>query len=527
MKRDVAALANGPFDLLVIGGGIYGAWIAYDAALRGLRVALVEQNDWASGTSSASSKLIHGGLRYLEYGWLNLVRKSLRERGRLLHLAPHRVQPLRFLLPVYEGDRAGPLKLKAGLTIYDLLAGQFRMQGHRQMTPEQMLHECPFLYDRNLVAGFAYSDCGEDDARFTLEVVAGAVQAGAVAVNGVRVNALLRTGDTVHGAAVLDQESRRTFEVQARMTVNATGAWGVHLADLQKRYGGAVRYTKGAHLVMPKMPISEALLLTAASDKRVFFLIPWYGTTLLGTTDTDYRGDPAKVRVEPEDIDYLLHEAVMHCPGLEWHLGKIRGEFAGLRTLRSADARHPSAVNREWSLDEPLQNLLFPIGGKFTSARVEADQTVSRIMYRLKLPAVRCPTALRPFPWKPEHNWKQWSMLQQTNGRALGLDVETAATCVRRFGTTVKSLYAIIRERPELAQRIVPDLPFCKAEIAHGAANEMARTLSDLLRRRIPLSILSRLTPEMISEAADLARPILGWTSLRREQEIASLRDAH
>ena len=333
MKREFSAL-NGEFDLLVCGGGIYGAWTAYDAALRGLRVALVEQRDWASATSSASSKLIHGGLRYLETYDFKLVRKALRERRMLLQAAPHRVWPLRFGVPVYADSRNGTLKLKAGLTLYDTLAGfPDDPMRHHHFDHAHFSEHFPFLDDATLKGGFTYGDAQTDDARLVLELVAGAMAHGAVCVNYARLVKWKEDRGRVCGATVQDAVSDATAHVHARQYVSTAGQWTT--ATEQGR--AWCRLSKGIHLVLPALPTSEAILLTAKSDGRVFFIIPWYGRTLLGTTDTDYRGDIDHVTVEAEEVDYLLAAANRYLK-TAWTKENVIGSYAGVRVMKPSDA---------------------------------------------------------------------------------------------------------------------------------------------------------------------------------------------
>lgn len=514
MIRQFRALEQGRFDVLVIGGGVYGAWTAYDAALRGLSVALIEKTDWGAGTSSASSKLIHGGLRYLEHFWFGLVRKSVVERALLAKLAPHRVRPMRFNLPVYRDSRAGMLKMKAGLALYDAIAGRARASDrHSSYTRAELMTRCPFLSSYGLQGGFGYSDCATDDARFVTEIVSGAAKAGAVAVNHARAAKLCRSGSgVVAGAIVQDELGAHATEVLASVTILATGPWG--LLPGVETAPPRVRLTKGVHLVMPRLPTDESVFLTAKRDGRVFFLIPWYEATLLGTTDTDYRDDPDDVSVAEDDVMYLLDEANIRLSGIRWTRDDILGSFAGLRTLRDNPGRLPSAVTREWSLEEPAPGLLLPVGGKFTSARAEAATIVSRssaILGRKTSSA----TGRLPFPWTPEgcagkdggevfQSWREYAV---TRGKALGMDEDTARTASYRYGASIKDLHAIIERdagRRRLADRIVPSIPFCRAEAVHATRNEMAVTLEDVTRRRIPLSILSRLDSAIENELGEL-----------------------
>lgn len=363
-------------DLLVVGGGILGAWTALEAALRGQRVGLVERGAWASGTSRASSKLIHGGLRYLEHGHFGLVRTALRERARLLRNAPHRVRPLRFLVPVVRGGRLGRVRLGIGLKLYDLLAGNLDgLPRSRGWSAAEVLAGAPFLDPRAVVAGFTYSDAGTDDAALVRDVVAAAQSAGAVCCVDTPVAGLLRAGGRVAGAQLASGAV-----VRARTTVLAAGAWAFGLAGLPA--ASLARFTKGIHLELPPLPmappfdrVDTALLLTAPQDGRVFFLIPWKGGTLVGTTDTDCAEDPDGLTVGAADVAYLLEAVAANCPGLGWGGGDITASWAGLRTLRGGTAS-ASSLSRDWELRVPEPGLLLPIGGKLTSARAEAVRVV-------------------------------------------------------------------------------------------------------------------------------------------------------
>jgi glycerol-3-phosphate dehydrogenase len=520
MKRDFDALRDGPFDLLVVGGGIYGAWTAYDAALRGLRVALVERTDWAAGTSSASSKLIHGGLRYLRHLWLSTVQKSLLERRTLTQIAPHQVRPLRFLFPTYRSQPVSRLSITFGLTLYDLLAGRNQpVARHRTLARAAVAKAYPFLRTDALAGGFFYGDCGTDDSRLTLEVVDAAQRAGAGVVNRAPVVDLLRAGGRVAGGAVTDAVTGTTVEVQAKVTVVAAGPWSRALMAGTTR-GRLCRFTKGVHLVLPALPCSDAMLLVAASDGRVFFLIPWYGKTLVGTTDTAYDGDPDAVAVEQSDVDYLLSELRVHVPGLGWEESDILGRFAGLRTLRNVRGVAPSAVTREWRLESPEPGLLLPVGGKLTSARVDAGRVVAGVLHALGRPVGPLPTE-RPLPWAPDAPFAPWQEQMHAAGLAAGLDDETARWATHRFGARVTDLHELVRGRPDLARRVVATAPFCRGEIVLAVRDEMATTLEDALRRRLPATLFATLDAAIAGDAADLMGETLGWDATRREREVA------
>lgn len=492
MQRAFPSLKGQSFDLLIVGGGIYGAWTAYDAALRGLRVALVEREDWASGTSSASSKLIHGGLRYLQYSEFGLVRKALIERRRLSRLGPHRVHPLQFAVPVFQGDAVGPFRMRLGLCLYDLLSGFGQpVARHRRWPLKQALDSWPFLNDTGMRTAFTYGDCGTDDARLVLELVSGAALAGAVVVNHAPALDLLREGDRVVGANVVDAlDPGHQVEVRANQVVLCAGPWSEDLLHRPDDARRSMRLVQGTHLVLPAMPTRDAFLLPT-EDGRIFFLIPWYGRTLVGTTETDYHGDPSVVTVPEQDVEYLLRNTHRHCPGLGWQREDVIRSFTGLRALRNELHRDPSAVTREWKAERPQPGLWLPVGGKLTSARADAATLVDRICRTLGKKDSGRPTEDQPFPWAPQAPYGPWLQEQVRVGIGLGLDAETAKALAQRHGNQVSLLHQAMRDDPSNALPLVAGLPFCIAEVDHARAFEMAMTDDDLWRRRIPLHLLA------------------------------------
>jgi glycerol-3-phosphate dehydrogenase len=527
MKRDFSLLAGRQFDLLVYGGGIYGAWAAYDAALRGLSVAIVEQGDWACATSSASSKLIHGGLRYLESFDFKLVKKSLAERQMLLAMAPHRVWPLRFGVPVYADSRVGTFQMKAGLSMYDFLAhNPGPDMAHRHFDRESFAGRFPFLGSDRLKGGFTYGDAQTDDARLVLELISGAMAAGAVCVNYCRLTDFIEDGGQVCGAMVRDVSHspfdklrmNGTSEVRAKQIVNATGQWAA--ASEQGR--GWCRLDKGTHLVMPALPSDEALLLTARSDGRVFFIIPWYGMTLLGTTDADYRGDLDHVAVEPEEVAYLLAEANRYLE-TAWTEKDVVGSYAGLRVMKRSSAASPAAVSRDWELKTADNGVHYSIGGKLTSAREGAACIVDAVCAALNIDAA-CATRYRDFPWKPQQAFSAWLEGNGARAQRLGIDAGSAKWLLRRHGRRADRVFGLVEESPELAGRIVPGLPFILADLLFCARDEMALHLDDLLRRRLPLLILTRLDESDLQRLAELVAPALGWDAGRVAQEVGACR---
>jgi glycerol-3-phosphate dehydrogenase len=528
MNRNFSLLAGKHFDLLVCGGGIYGAWTAYDAALRGLSVAIVEQGDWAGATSSASSKLIHGGLRYLETYDFKLVRKAILERQLLLEMAPHRVWPLRFGVPIYTDSRIGTLQLKAGLVLYDFLAGRPGKImadadiAHRHFNRAAFAGRFCALDSDGLKGGFTYGDAQTDDARLVLELIAGAMEAGAVCVNYCKLIELLETDGQVSGATVQDQISNISANISARQIVNATGQW----TAVSEQGRDWCRLTKGIHLVMPaalpeKMN-EEALLLTAQSDGRVFFMIPWYGMTLVGTTDTEYSGDLDHVTVEPEEVAYLLAEA-NHYLKVAWTEADIVGRYAGVRMMKRSDQSSPSAASRDWELKTARNGLHYSIGGKLTSAREDAVCIVDTVCAQLGIDTP-CATKSRRFPWAPQEDYSKWSVAISAQASQLGINHESAKWLMRRHGKRVEEVLRSIEGDPRLAERIVPSLPFIYADLLYCARTEMVVHLEDLLRRRMPLLILAKLSEDMLRRIAETVATAMGWDEAAIASEIEACR---
>ena len=516
MKRDFSLLQSQQFDLLICGGGIYGAWTAYDAALRGLKVAIVEQGDWASATSSASSKLIHGGLRYLESFDFRLVKKALAERQLLLQIAPHCIWPLRFGVPVYTDSRIGRVQLKIGLMLYDFLAvSSEKKMRHHYFNRQSFSRHFPLLDTIGLKGGFTYSDAQTDDARLVLELIAGAMAAGAVCVNYCKLDSLNETQGQVYGATVQDQLSGTEAEVHAKQIVYATGQWSAAAKDSSKW----CRVTKGVHLLMPASQADEALLLTAKSDGRVFFMIPWYGQTLIGTTDTDYTGDINRVIVEKKEVAYLL-DAANHYLNTAWTKAEVINSYAGLRVMKRNDKLSPSAVSRDWELKTASNGVHYSIGGKITSARENAASIVDRVCAELGLD-MPCASKGRLFPWAPQEAYRAWVDATTTQATKLHIDAECSKWLIRRHGKRVVEIFRDIEINPSLAERITPKVPFIFADLLFSARNEMIVHLDDLLRRRMPLLILSRLKKSELRRLALRVSGILGWDDSTIERELA------
>ncbi len=497
--RKLEALRAGTFDLLVIGGGINGAGIARDAAMRGLRVALIEKGDFASGTSSKSSKLIHGGIRYLQMGDFRLVRTACRERDLLRRrLAPHLVQPLPFLFPVYEGDPVGLVALTAGMWLYDLLAAFRNIRRHRMLSKRRILAAEPHLRSAGLHGAAFYYDCITDDARLTLETVLAAEAEGALATNYVELRSFIKKDGRIAGATVGNQLTGDEFVIHARTLVNATGPWADHVRRIDDpTVRPCLRLTKGVHLIVPRQRVgnNNAVVMHSPRDKRVLFVIPWGAHTIIGTTDTDFSGSPDSASADDADIDYLLETANWFFPTARLDHADVVSTYAGVRSLvAAADVDSPSAVSREEQIFESATGLITLAGGKLTTYRSVAEETVDLVLARLgdtvsTTPTRRgSPTKAKPLPggWPtdPESNSRE---LTARNGS--GLTPDQIAHLARRYGSRTEAVVSLARSDDDLKESIISGLPDIWAEAVFAAREEMARLPDDILLRRTNVAL--------------------------------------
>ena len=347
-----------------------------------------------------------------------------------------------------------------------------------------------------------------------LELISGALAAGAVCVNYCKLTGMTETDGRVSGAMVQDQLGHASAEIFAKQIVNATGQWTA--ASEQGR--GWCRLDKGTHLVMPALPTDEALLLTAKSDGRVFFIIPWYGMTLLGTTDADYSGGLDHVAVEPEEVAYLLTEANRYLK-TAWTEQDVVGSYAGLRVMKRSDATSPAAASRDWELKTASNGVHYSVGGKLTSAREDAAHIVDAVCAQLGVDTP-CATRNRTFPWAPEADYARWFVAASTQAAQLGIDPESAKWLIRRHGKRVGEVFRIIEGDPRLAERIVSALPFIHADLLFCARDEMAMHLDDLLRRRMPLLILAKLDENDLRRIAGTVAVTMGWDEATFNREV-------
>ena len=481
------ALGGEVFDLLVIGGGITGAGVARDAALRGLRVALVERHDYASGTSSRSSRLVHGGVRYLEHGEVGLVFESSRERRTLQRIAPHLVRPLAFTWPVYRGARVARWKLGAGLMLYDVLS-LFRNRRHERLDAHAVHASEPALRTESLVGGARYWDAATDDVRLTLATVLSAQRAGAVTLNHVAVTGLVRRDGRVAGATVADALDGGTTTVHARVVVNATGPWSDEIERMaDARAGAGVRGSKGVHVSVPRARVGNAaaVTLTAPQDGRVMFVLPAGPYAIIGTTDSYDATRPEDVHATRADVEYLLAAANHYFPEARLTERDVVSAWAGIRPLAAHGATtSPSSASREHSIVESAPGLVRVTGGKLTTYRSMAEEIVDRVERLLGGSPTPSRTATIPLMGGELRDAQE----EVAHAVAMTGDEAIARRLVLAYGTAWHGIWSLTQADPTLATPVEAGLPYFHAELLHAVTHEQAMTLGDLLIRRMPVA---------------------------------------
>jgi glycerol-3-phosphate dehydrogenase len=496
--------------------------------MRGLSVALVERGDFAGATSSRSSKLIHGGFRYLPQGQLSLVYHALRERERLRHVtAPHLVHPIRFLFPVYRGRGFGRFTMSMGLWMYDLFARTPVGEWHRNLSAAQVRESEPALAREGLTGGATYYDGWGDDARITFENVLDAAIHGAAVANYASVEEFGAARGRLCSASVRDLVAGAAFELRARTFVNAAGPWVDHIRRMEDPGAPpSVRLSKGVHLVFPRprLPVREALVL-GDDGGRIVFVMPHDRYVLVGTTDTEYAGDPAAVRTERSDVAYLLAVIAESLPGMRLSAEDVASSFAGLRALVTdgSDSKSPSAVPREEVILESRGGLLSVAGGKLTTHREIAEKLVNRLVREIGKGMSRCPTRDVPLPGartepdEPDH----------AGARTLAaLPRAAREILIARYGTRAWRPARIAAENSALAEPIAVGCPILAAEVLHSVRREMALTLEDFMIRRTALIWRYPIEAEAASPAvARLMAHELGWDAARESAEAADFRD--
>ncbi|NLG72010.1 MAG: glycerol-3-phosphate dehydrogenase/oxidase [Chloroflexi bacterium] len=541
MKRtSVSDFSGQTFDLVIIGGGITGACAAREAALRGLSVALFEKNDFASGTSSRSTKLLHGGLRYLQSYEFKLVREACRERELMLHLAPHLSHPRPFIYVLYEGYPESMFLLNAGLTIYDLFSGNPLKRRHRMLNARRLLEIEPYLNPSGLKGGGLYYDFLTDDARFTLDTVKGACEAGALAANYMRVSGFIYEGGRIRGVQVTDDLSGESGEVRARQVINTAGVWVDEVRFMEQGVRERMlRPSKGVHITLRKsdFPLQHAVFVRSPRDRRVVWPIPALDEDLvyIGTTDTDYDGSLDHVVATDDDIDYLLEVANFTIPGRRIGREHIVATWAGLRPLvRPEGEMAASAVSREHQIFLSPSGLLNIAGGKLTTARVMGKQVVQRAVELLQenygLPAPR-PSSSHRVPISGGSR----QAIESARQALAGLEVPEP---VRRrwldvYGGNAAVLAGIAEKEPDAAVPFQPaaggsehcSFPLTPAEVRYAVQEEMALTLTDFFARRASVFYWTEDGGLGIArQIAVVMGELLGWSADEQERQIEAYR---
>ncbi len=519
-------MAQGAVDLLIIGGGITGAGIARDAALRGIRTALVDKADFGAGTSSNSSRLIHGGIRYLEEGDLRLVFEASHERRVLLRIAPHLVRPLAFLFPVYRGGRVPAWKLRAGMWLYDMLSLFRNVKWHRWLRAKKVRRVEPGLRDRGLVGAAVYYDAQADDARLGLATMRSAARAGALVANYAEVTSLLKPDGRVRGAVVRDALSGESFTIRANVVVNAPGPWsdGVRLLD-DPQAAPLLRPTKGAHVAVPRRRLTNehAVTLFSPIDGRVMFVLPWGDLSYVGTTDTDADTSPDGLRVTAADVTYLLRSANAAFPDAHLSPTDVVSAWAGLRPLLDPHNRsNPSQVSREHRIDEGPHGLITIAGGKLTTYRIMGRDVADRVGKRLheldgRPESKRPPTDREPLPGGEA---AELSVLEE-GARARGASDATAKHLVAQYGSEAAAVLNLVDRDRTLRAPIVAGRPEIWAEVTYAIEREMAMRVQDVLMRRLHLFYESRdQARDLVPAVASRMKKLLGWDDSREAEEL-------
>ncbi|MCO1657385.1 glycerol-3-phosphate dehydrogenase/oxidase [Pseudonocardia humida] len=521
------AMGSTELDVLVVGGGVVGSGAALDAATRGLAVGLVEARDFASGTSSRSSKLIHGGLRYLEMLDFRLVAEALQERGLLIQtLAPHLVRPVPFIYPLkhrgWERLYAG-----AGVALYDtlgLLSGRSRgVPAHKHLTRTGARRIVPSLRKDALVGALQYYDAQVDDARHTMFIARTAAAYGAHVASRARVVGLLREGERVTGAQVHDLESDRVIDVHAKQVINATGVWTDETQGLVGERGQfKVRASKGIHLVVPRDRIRSDSGLILRTEKSVLFVIPWGRHWIIGTTDTDWELGKAHPAASAADIDYLLDHvnAVLEVPLTH---EDVEGVYAGLRPLLSGESESTSKLSREHAVAHTVPGLVVVAGGKYTTYRIMAKDAVDAAVHAMdaKVPA----SVTDKVPLLGAEGYDAMKNARYQLAHRYGLHVARIEHLLGRYGSLVPEVLDLVKDDPTLGEPLAGAPDYLRAEVVYAASHEGARHLDDVLARRTRVSIETfDRGLGAVDEVARLVAPVLGWSDEQIEREVEHYR---
>ncbi|MBL8205744.1 MAG: glycerol-3-phosphate dehydrogenase [Blastocatellia bacterium] len=535
--QSIAQMKAETFDILIIGGGITGAGLALDAAARGLKTALIEKRDFAAGTSSRSTKLIHGGLRYLEHYDFALVREGLRERTELLTLAPHLDDPLEFVIPIYADKRRNydhPLLVRAGLFLYDLLAGKYNIGRHRRISQAEALQLAPQLDPRGLKGALVYYDGRTNDSRLVIEIIKTANERGAAIANYVRLVSFRKdVNGKVCGAQVTDELTRESFNVNARAVINATGVWmnevrslSADLSDDDKQ----LRPSKGIHLTVSaeRLNVTTAWLIPAIGEKRFYFVVPWEGRVNIGTTDTDYHGDKDAPGAVQSEVTNILQAVNAYFPSAHLEPSDVISAWAGLRPLISSGntKQATTAVSRKEEIFTDRDGLISLAGGKLTTYRLMAERGID-----LAVEQLRDHFGVQAKPVSTKQIILSGGGIKRVDleahahkiARAENVSIETARHLLHNYGTNAEHILALTHEDEALKQPLLADLPNIAAEVIYAVRAESALTIADVLTRRTRIAMLGA-AMNCVEKVADLMARELGWSEEKKAQQIAAFR---
>ncbi len=523
-QRDsaISQLGTEQFDILVIGGGVNGVGAALDAASRGLKVALIEAQDIAAGTSSRSSKLIHGGLRYLEQYDFKLVREALHERELMVStLCPHLVKPVGFLFPLTEKFKERTY-VGAGLALYDALRGfQRALPWHKHLSQKQINEIAPSLRHDIVTGAIKYFDAQVDDARHTMAVARTAARHGAIIATQVSAESLIREGRRVVGVNALDLASGKKIAIKAGATIMCAGVWSDQLHErFDLTPGYHVTMSKGAHIVLPGSAIKSDAGIILKTPISVLFIIPWGDKWIVGTTDTPYEGDRAEPFATRADVQYILDQAnrVLE-PKLQ--ADEIIGVYAGLRPLVANNkSATTTKLSREHTVDRPAAGFVSIAGGKYTTYRVMGKDVVDRAVIELR--KLTQDSVTEKLPLVGADGYFALEQQKERIAQESGLDVDTVVHLLNRHGSLISEILEIIEEQPKLASKLDVNLPYIKAEILYAASHEGARSVDDVISRRTRLSFEAvNHAVHLADEVAALIAPVLGWSAKERKESLA------
>ena len=530
-KRIPDNIADITFDVIIIGAGINGAGIARDAAMRGLRVLLLDKGDVGGGTSSWSTRLIHGGLRYLEHGEFGLVRESLREREALIHTAPHLIKSLPFLVPIYKGARRGPWTMRAGMIAYDVLSFDKTLPKHRMLSRAEALQTLPALEPAGLLGSAVYYDAQVEFAeRLVLENAISAFEHGAIVFTYARVDRFIMEEGIARGIKFTDELTGDNHSTRAEIILNAAGPW---VDQLLTKAGGVssrlIGGTKGSHIIVDPFAGAPAcaIYVEAETDHRPFFVIPWNGKYLIGTTDTRYHGDLDHVQIETEEIDYLLRETNRVIPAANLTRDAILYTYAGIRPLPFTGNKGEQSITRRHFIrrHSEVANLFSIVGGKLTTYRNLAEEAVDLVFQNRGRSIVKCTTDQVPLPGAatPDtiSNFADFCKAFKQNSE---LPEAISERLLRIYGTRSTAIVKLVADDSSLADVFDVETQAMAAEVVYAFEQELAQTLADCLLRRTMVGLNSTSGLSAVEAVAIIAQNHLGWSKDRVAEEVSSYR---